>query len=99
MAKHMIEVAPESAKVVFENDVVRVIEMTMRKNQRIPLHSHNKGLSYSLNKAKVQVIDESGKSRVVNVKKGQVSWSDESGSHIVKNLGGIVRELSVEFKD
>jgi len=45
LAKHILRVAPEAAKVVFENDVVRVIEVTMRKGQKIPMHSHNRGLS------------------------------------------------------
>ncbi len=101
LARHILKVAPKSAKVVFENDVVRVIEITMRKDQRIPIHSHNKGLSYSLNKGKIRSIDEHGKSRVFNVKKGEVSWSDADGleTHAVDNLGGILRELSIEFKD
>ena len=98
LARHILKVAPKSAKVVFENDVVRVIEITMRKDQRIPMHSHNKGLSYSLNKGKIRSMDEYGKSRVFNVKKGELSWSDEGESHVVENLGGILRELSIEFK-
>ena len=98
MARHILKVAPESAKVVFENDVVRVIEMTMRKDQRVPMHSHNKGLSYSLNNGKIRSMDEHGKSRVSNVKKGELSWSDEGESHAVENLGGVLRELSIEFK-
>jgi quercetin dioxygenase-like cupin family protein len=95
---HILKVAPKSAKVVFENDVVRVIEITMRKDQRIPMHSHNKGLSYSLNKGRIRSTDGSGKSRVSDVKKGELSWSDKGDSHAVENLGGVLRELSVEFK-
>src|SRR5712692_1777298 len=98
LARHILKVAPKSAKVIFENEVVRVIEITMRKEQRIPMHSHSKGLSYSLNKGKIRSMDEHGKSRVFNVKKGELSWSDEGDSHAVENLGGILRELSIEFK-
>jgi quercetin dioxygenase-like cupin family protein len=99
LAGHILMVAPKSAKVVFENDVVRVIEVTMRKGQTIPMHSHCKGLSYSLNKGKIRSTDEHGKkSRVFGVKKGELSWSDEGESHAVENLGDVLRELSVEFK-
>ena len=100
MARHILKVAPQSAKVVFENDVVRVIEITMRKGQRIPMHSHNKGLSYSLNEGKIRSTSEDGKSRVIKVRKGEVSWSDVDGveTHAVDNLGGVLRELSVESK-
>ena len=100
MAKHILKVAPKSAKVIFENDVVRVIEITMRKGQRIPMHSHNKGFSYSLSEGKIRSTSEDGKSRVFKVRKGEASWSDADGlqTHAVENLGGVLRELSVEFK-
>ncbi len=101
LARDILKVAPKSAKVIFENDVVRVIQITMRKGERIPMHSHNKGLSYSLNEGKIRSIREDGKSGVINVEKGEVSWSDADGveTHAVENLGGVLRELYVEFKD
>jgi hypothetical protein len=99
LARHIIKVAPKSAKVVFENDLIRVIEITMRKDQKIPMHSHNKGLSYSLNKGRMKSVDAHGKSGVFKVEKGELSWSDEVESHAVENLGGTLRELYVEFKD
>jgi quercetin dioxygenase-like cupin family protein len=101
LARHILKVAPSSAKVVFENDIVRVIEITMRKGQRIPMHSHNKGLSFSMNEGKIRSTTQDGKSRVFKVKRGEVGWSDEDGAetHAVDNLGGILRELSIEFKD
>src|SRR5712692_528300 len=98
LAKHILKVAPKSAKVVLENELVRVIEIKMRKGQRIPMHSHNKGLYYSLNKGKIRSTDEHGKSRVFDVKKGELSWSEKGDSHAVENLGGKLRELSIEFK-
>jgi quercetin dioxygenase-like cupin family protein len=100
MAKHILKVAPKSAKVVFENDVVRVIEITVRKGQKIPMHSHNKGLSYSLNEGKIRSNSTDGRSEVIKVRNGELSWSGTDGAetHAVENLGGILRELYVEFK-
>jgi len=100
LAKHITKVAPRSAKVIFENDVVRVIEITMRKGQSVPMHSHNRGLSYSLNGGKIRSTTEDGRSAVITVKKGEVGWSDEDGAetHAVQNLGGALRELAVELK-
>lgn len=100
MAKHILEVAPESAKVVFENDVVRIIETTMRRGQTIRMHAHNRGVSYSLNAGKIRSTTEDGKSTVIDVKQGEVGWSDRDGAetHAVENLGEELRELSVEFK-
>jgi beta-alanine degradation protein BauB len=100
LARHILKVAPKSAKVIFENDVVRVIEVTMKKGQKIPMHSHNKGLSYSLNEGKIRSVNEDGKSRAFKVSRGEVSWSEADGveTHAVENLGGVLRELSIEFK-
>ncbi len=100
MARHIIEVAPKSAKVVFENDMVRAIVITMRKGQRIPMHSHNKGFSYSLNEGRIRSTNELGKSRVLKVRKGDASWSGADGleTHAVENLGGVLQELYVEIK-
>lgn len=100
MAKHILKAAPKSAKVIFENDAVRVIEITMQKGESIPMHSHNRGLSYSLNGGKIRSTRDDGRSGVINVRKGEVSWSDADGAetHAVENLGGVLRELSVEFK-
>jgi hypothetical protein len=100
LADHILKVIPKSAKVVFENDKVRVIEMTMKKGQKIPMHSHNRGLSYSLNAGKIRSTGEDGRSRVVDVRRGETSWSDVDGleTHAVENLGGVLRELSIEFK-
>ena len=100
MAKHILEAAPKSAKIVFENNAVRVIVITMRKGQKIPMHSHNKGISYSLNAGRIRSTSEDGKSKAFRVKKGEIGWSEVDGaeSHAVENLGGELMELSVEFK-
>ena len=100
MAKHILKVSPKSAKIVFENDAVRVIEITMKEGEKIPMHSHNRGLSYSLNAGKIRSIGKDGKSRSFYVKRGELSWSDTDGAetHAVENLGGLLRELCVEFK-
>ena len=100
MADHILKVTPKSAKVIFENKAVRVIEITMKKGQRIPMHAHNKGFSYSLNAGKIRSTREDGGSGVISVERGEFSWSDVDGleTHAVENLGGVLRELCVEFK-
>lgn len=100
MAEHILKVAPKSAKVVFENDTVRVVLVTMRKGEKIPMHSHNKGFSYSLNAGKIRSTRPDGKSGMIKVKNGDSSWSDKDGeeTHAVENLGATLRELCVELK-
>lgn len=100
MAKHILEVAPKSAKVLFENDSIRVLEITMKKGEKIPMHSHKKGLSYSLNAGRIRSTTKDGKSRVLEIKSGDMGWSGTDGAetHAVENLGRVLRELCVEFK-
>ena len=92
--------APKSAKMIFENEVVRVFEITMRNGQTIPMRSHNRGLSYSLNEGKIRAMREDGNSGIIYVRKGEISWSDTDGAetHAVENPGGVLWELCVEFK-
>jgi beta-alanine degradation protein BauB len=98
LAKHILEVAPKSAKVIFENEAVRVIETTMKKGQKLPMHSHNRGFSYSLNAGRIRVTREDGRSESFKVPRGDSSWSDRGETHAVENLGGTLQELYVEFK-
>ncbi len=97
MAEHILKVAPKSAKVVFENDKIRVMEIVMRKGQKLAMHSHMPNLAYGITNSKVRTISAGGKSGVVRMKKGEASWSDGS-SHSVENLGGLSRILSIELK-
>lgn len=97
MAQDLVKVAPKSAKVIFENDAIRVLEITMRKGQKIGMHSHGRNFTYGLSDSRYRSTSPDGKSVVVKVKKGDASWSDGS-SHSVENLGGISRLLSVELK-
>jgi quercetin dioxygenase-like cupin family protein len=98
LAEHILDVAPKSAKVIFENETVRVILTTMKKGQKIPMHSHNRGFSYSLGSGRIRSTGADGKPMAFNVKKGEASWSDKGYAHAVDNLGGALQELSVEFK-
>ena len=100
MTKHVLKAAPGAARVVFENESVRVIVITMRKGQKIPMHSHGRGVSYSLDSGRIRSTNKEGKSSEFDVKEGEVGWSDFDGAetHAVDNLGGLLRELSIELK-
>jgi len=97
LAEHILKVAPKSAKVVFENEKIRVIEVVMRKGQKLAMHSHMPNLAYGITSSKFRSTSPSGKSGVVKMKQGETSWSDGS-SHSVENLGGLSRLLSIELK-
>ena len=97
MVEHILKVAAKSAKVVFENDKIRVIEIAMRKGQKLTMHSHTPNLTYGITNSRFRTTSPDGKSGVVRMKKGEASWSDGS-SHSVENLGGLSLILSIELK-
>jgi len=97
LVEHILKVAPKSAKVVFENDKIRVIEVVMRKGQKLTIHSHMPNLAYGITNSKFRSTSPGGRSEVVRMKRGEATWSDGS-SHSVENLGGLSRILSVELK-
>jgi quercetin dioxygenase-like cupin family protein len=76
MAKDLVKAAPSIAKVVFENDKVRVIEIKIRKGQKLPMHSHVPNLIYAVTTAKWKSTSPAGKSEMVKVKAGESSWSE-----------------------
>jgi hypothetical protein len=42
------------------------------------MHSHNEGLSYSMNGGKIQTTGKDGESRVFEIRGGEVSWGVET---------------------
>lgn len=85
MSGDAAEVAPEVARVLFENDRVRVLELKFKRRQKMAMHTHPANVGYALTSGRMKVTLPDGRSQVVKNKKGQVVWSDGS-THTVENL-------------
>jgi quercetin dioxygenase-like cupin family protein len=96
MARDVVQVAPGAAKVIFENDKVRVIEIKIRKGQKLPMHSHVPNLIYAVTSGKWKSTSGEGKSELSKVKAGESSWS-EGTTHAVEAHTKIVL-LQIEPK-
>jgi len=93
-----VRVAPDVAKVLFENDRVRVLEIKLKRRQKMAMHSHPANLAYALTTARIKSTSPDGKSQVLRMKKGQANWSD-GGSHSVENLANsAATNLVIELK-
>ena len=79
------KVAPDVAKVLFENDRLRVLEIKLKRRQKMPMHYHPASVIYALTSDRAKFTMPDGKSQVAKTKKGQVMWTD-GGSHAVENL-------------
>lgn len=84
--------------MLFENDSIRVIRITMRKGQKFGPHSYLKGVSYNLDDGKIRALERDGSASTVRFRKGEASWTDDGESLGVENLGQTFRMISVELK-
>jgi quercetin dioxygenase-like cupin family protein len=97
MSQDAVKVAPDSYKVVLENDAVRVVDFRMKQGAKSEMHSHPKSVAICLNDQRLRFTFPNGKSEVVDLKRGQAVWLDAL-SHAVENTGtedaaGVLVEL------
>jgi quercetin dioxygenase-like cupin family protein len=80
------KVEPKHYKLDFENDRVQVISVHYGPHEKSRLHEHPGGVVVSLTEAHLRFTDESGKTREVYSKAGEVRWYPPF-KHRVENLG------------
>ena len=82
--------APAAAKVVFENDKVRIIEYQTGKEKNIcgiGMHTHPAHAFIMKTDAKLRVVGPDGKESFENAKAGDAGW-ETAEEHICQNLSG-----------
>lgn len=93
-----LEAAPEIYKKLFENDQVRVLELTALPGDKIPEHSHPDHFVYAMSDGTLEITKD-GVPQVVEAKKGQVLWLDAE-THSTVNTGSTeFHGLVVELKE
>lgn len=102
-AQDSMVVAPQFHKVLIDNDKVRVLEVTLKPGDKIPMHSHPGGyVSISMTGSKARFVTADGKSADREMKANEPVWSD-AVTHTAENIGTtetkvIVVELKVPKK-
>ncbi len=93
-----VKVAPDSYKVVLENDQVRVLEVKIKQGAKSEMHSHPKSVAICLNEQRLKFTFPNGKSEDADLRRGQAVWLDGI-SHAVENIGTEdVSSVVVELK-
>lgn len=99
-AQDPVEVAPQSYRVLLENEQVRVLEYRSRPGDKTPMHSHPAYLVYDIDPGTIEFTFPDG--RVFKDEEeevGDVSWS-EPKTHASENVGTKeARALIVELKE
>ena len=97
-AQDVMKVAPESHKVLLENDQVRVLRVHMKPGDKAPMHSHPHNVAYFLTDARVKITLPNGKTEERNLKAGSSNWS-EATTHAAENIGTTeLEEIQIELK-
>ena len=97
-AQDPVKVAPKQYRVAFNNDRVRVLDVTIKAGEKSPMHSHPDNLVYAMGPAKAKFTGTDGKTKEVTMKAGECRWM-KGGTHAVENTGKAdIHVLHVEFK-
>lgn len=84
VTSNVAELAPDKARVVFENEDAKVIEISLQPKDKLPAHKAASHVVYALTPAKLK-FTAGGKSVEEDWAEGSVHWHD-GGEHQVENL-------------
>ncbi len=99
VAQDPVKVAGNQCKVAFENDYVRVLRWTVSPHEKTPMHEHPALVTVSLSSGKTRFTAPDGKTREVESKSGQATWSAPE-KHSSEDLGDKKGEvIQVELKN
>ena len=94
-----LEVAPDMYKLKFENERVRVMEVTFQPGQAIAAHSHPDHFAVVEEGGQMKITKDDGTVTDADLKVGDVVWM-EAQTHSGVNTGTtVVRLLVTELKE
>jgi len=100
-----VSAAPESHKVLLENEKVRVVEVIISQGRREPKHTHKWPSVMIVDKpAKIVYYNEKDKGRLIshnkNIKQPIVEWINPEKPHSVENIDVIpYHAIRIELKN
>ncbi len=98
-AQDPLEVGPDVYKFKFENERVRVMDVTFAPGASIAMHSHPDHFAYVLSGGKLILSYPDGSGKEADVKAGDLLWMDAE-SHAARNPGDAdLKLLVVELKE
>ncbi|MBU8977054.1 MULTISPECIES: hypothetical protein [unclassified Lysobacter] len=98
-AQDLVTAAGKNAKVVLDNDEVRVIELNMPAGASTGVHTHTTDqLVVFLTGGKAKQTNEDGTTKEMERKPGEVVWSGPVTHDTLNESGKPVRTLVIELK-
>jgi hypothetical protein len=90
-------VTPHLARIVLENDYVRIVDIRGDAGQKFDWHSHPPMVGVRLGAGRSKVVNRDGSARLSDRHPGEVTWTGGS-EHWDVVLFGILHNLMIEIK-
>ncbi len=98
-----VTAAPDNHEIIFENDRVRVLRVTIQPGELEKQHTHKWESVFTITSfPEIIYYDDKGEARVVNPgrREGVPFWVEREGLHAVENRGDRLFEgTRIELKD
>ena len=94
----IVKISPDVHQVLFENDAIRVLEVTVKPGAKVPMHTNPENVNYIVKPGTLRLIDPDGSSMDIALAERQVIPAPV-GRHAVENVGATeVRTICIELK-
>lgn len=94
-----INIAPHLHKIIYEDEKIRVLKVSVRPGDTADMHWHPHNINYVLAPGKLHFDKPDGTSVDVELTEGQVTFAKSDSYHAVKNIGeSTVETIQVELK-
>jgi len=97
LGQDLVAVAPQAAKVEFENTQVRVVRLKLAANESLPMHDRPARVVIPLTANNVRITRADGTTAIVQSPAGRAAWS-EPGKRSVTNLDTPLENVVIELK-
>jgi len=95
----IVQTSPNQARVLLENEHVRVVEYSVKPGEKDVWHTHPPRSSYVVSGGKVKVYSENSEPKISEVKAGTASWAGQGAKHYVENIGSTdIKIILTEIK-
>jgi quercetin dioxygenase-like cupin family protein len=94
----IVKISPDVHQVLFENDAIRVLEVTVKPGAKVPMHTNPTNVNYIVKPGTLRLINPDGSSMELDLVERQVIPAPV-GRHAVENVGITeVRTICIELK-
>ena len=99
-AQDVVSQAPSKCVVRYEDETVRVIEVTLQPGDTLPFHTHPEYILYQLTDGLMQQFHRGEQPKVIELKAGTAAHRQaETEGHMARNVGNtVIRNLNIELK-